>query len=70
MVPLAAFAQDAAPAPAEGDTVEEIIVSARRRDERLVDTPVAITAVSGAKLEAMGVTEFTDLATLVPTMVA
>ncbi|MCE3289667.1 MAG: TonB-dependent receptor [Caulobacter sp.] len=75
LVPLAAQAQEvpaAAPAPAEagGDTVDEIIVSARRRDERLVDTPVAITAVTGAKLEAMGVTEFTDLATLVPTMVA
>ncbi|GGE00267.1 hypothetical protein GCM10011529_03050 [Polymorphobacter glacialis] len=46
------------------------MVTARRRDERLVDTPVAITAVSGATLNAYSVTRVTDLATLVPSLIA
>lgn len=72
-----AYGQDAAPeavhanedfvrAPVEG----EIIVTARRRDERLIDAPVAITALGGAALDAYAVTEFSDMASLVPTMVA
>lgn len=41
-----------APAAEEADTaVTEIIVSARRRNESLQDTPVAITAINSAMLE-------------------
>jgi outer membrane receptor protein involved in Fe transport len=50
--------------------IEELIVTARRKDERLVDVPVAITAVSGKTLDNYAVTDFTDIATLVPSMVA
>ncbi|UNU42334.1 TonB-dependent receptor [Sphingopyxis sp. YF1] len=59
-------ADEGADAPAEG----EIIVTARRRDERLIDAPVAITALGGAQLDNYAVTEFSDMASLVPTMVA
>ncbi|PAL22075.1 TonB-dependent receptor [Sphingopyxis sp. GW247-27LB] len=72
-----AWAQDDAPDPApteqasSGNVSEgEIIVTARRRDERLIDAPVAITALGGAALDNYAVTEFTDMASLVPTMVA
>lgn len=47
----------------------EIIVSARRRDERLLDAPVAITAVGGETLQNYNVTRVTDLATLVPSLI-
>lgn len=50
--------------------LEEVIVAARRRDERLIDAPVAITAMSGARLDDYAVNDFTDLATMVPSMVA
>lgn len=62
----------AAPATeaAEPQNDEEIIVSARRRDERLLDAPVAITAVSGQTIKDYSVTRVTDLATLVPSLVA
>jgi outer membrane receptor protein involved in Fe transport len=53
-------------APVEG----EIIVTARRRDERLIDAPVAITALGGEALDNYAVTDFSDMASLVPTMVA
>ncbi|MGL3823006.1 TonB-dependent receptor [Sphingopyxis sp. R3-92] len=62
----APVADETANAPAEG----EIIVTARRRDERLIDAPVAITALGGAQLDNYAVTEFSDMASLVPTMVA
>lgn len=72
-----AWAQDDAPDPApteqasSGNVSEgEIIVTARRRDERLIDAPVAITALGGAALDNYAVTEFSDMASLVPTMVA
>ncbi|WP_411340895.1 TonB-dependent receptor [Sphingopyxis sp. J-6] len=72
-----ASAQDdpAAQAPADEATTgsmadSEIIVTARRRDERLIDAPVAITALGGAALDNYAVTEFNDIAQLVPTMVA
>ncbi|WP_422059671.1 TonB-dependent receptor [Sphingopyxis sp.] len=74
-VPAHAQTQPAAPVPAADElgnvpTEGEIIVTARRRDERLIDAPVAITALGGATLDNYAVTEFSDMASLVPTMVA
>lgn len=43
-----------------------IIVSARRRDERLTDVPIAITAYSGEKLEQQGAIDITDLSDTTP----
>jgi iron complex outermembrane receptor protein len=65
----AVFAQDAA-APADeassdaGD--DEIIVTARRRDERLIDVPVAITAYSGDALTKAGAIDITDVGQTTP----
>lgn len=74
-VPASAQTEPSAPPPAVDDAASaagdgEIIVTARRRDERLIDAPVAITALGGAALDNYAVTEFTDMASLVPTMVA
>lgn len=43
-----------------------IIVSARRRDESLQDVPVAVSAFSGDQLEAMGVSDLTDIEAITP----
>lgn len=69
LVPLNAHAE-AETVASTGSSVEELVVTARRRDERLIDAPVAITAVSGKRLETYAVTNFTDMSSLVPTMVA
>lgn len=74
-VPCAAFAQTATEIEtvvAENESVgfaEDIIVSARLRDERLIDTPVAITAVESQTLSNYSVSRVSDLATLVPSLV-
>ena len=43
-----------------------IIVSARRRDENLLDVPIAITAYSAAALEQQGAIDITDLSDTTP----
>ncbi len=57
----AANAQDAA-------TVDDIVVTARRRAESLQDVPVAVTAVSGEQLEARGALDITELARSTPSL--
>jgi iron complex outermembrane recepter protein len=67
----------AAPAAAQdteaaSETVEEasegntIIVTARRREERLIDVPLSVTAITGDTLEQQGVLEITQVAQTVP----
>ncbi|WP_425410093.1 TonB-dependent receptor [Hyphococcus sp.] len=58
----AAVAQDAA-LETDGDV---IVVSARRRDESLQDVPVAVSAFSGEKLNALGVVDLTDIEAITP----
>ncbi len=35
--------------------MEEIVVTARKREESIQDTPIAVSAFSGASLEARGI---------------
>jgi iron complex outermembrane receptor protein len=44
----------------------EIVVTARRRAESLVDVPIAVTAYSGEALEAQGALDITDIADTTP----
>ncbi|MBA3942505.1 MAG: TonB-dependent receptor [Sphingopyxis sp.] len=66
---MLAFAP-AALAQEEGATADnsdgDIIVTARRRDERLIDVPVAITAYSGDALEKAGAIDITDVGQTTP----
>lgn len=46
--------------------LEEIVVSARKRDENLQQTPVAVSAFKGAELEQRQIVSTADLGNLVP----
>ncbi len=48
--------------------MEEIIVTARKREENLQDTPVAVSAFSGESLEARGIQKIDDIAYITPNM--
>ena len=43
-----------------------IVVTAQKREERLLDVPISISAISGDELAASGVTQFHDLSQIVP----
>ncbi|MEJ7935493.1 TonB-dependent receptor [Sphingobium sp. AN558] len=59
-----------APAVARPDTdMGDIIVTARKREETLIDVPVAITAVTGAELEKRGINSMDGIARLVPQLI-
>lgn len=71
-VPAAAQAQatDAASQETSGsepsNTVNDIIVTANKREQKLSDVGVTITALSGETLQAQGVTDIASLAPLTP----
>src|SRR6185312_2739084 len=53
-----------------GAGLEEIIVTARYRQESLQSTPIAITAVTSEDIEARGFTSASDIAFITPNAVA
>ncbi|PKP67051.1 MAG: TonB-dependent receptor, partial [Alphaproteobacteria bacterium HGW-Alphaproteobacteria-9] len=64
-----AHAQDmAADSASVSEQAEEgvIIVTARRREERLIDVPLSITALSGESLEQQGIQDLTQIGQQVP----
>lgn len=70
---LIAFANASAQerdAPASAAVIDEIVVTARRREENLQDVPVAVTAVSAESLRALGILDVRDLALTVPSLTA
>ena len=48
--------------------MEEIVVTARKREENLQDTPIAVSAFTGESLEARGIQRVDDIAYITPNM--
>src|SRR5690606_32930753 len=46
--------------------IEEIVVTAQKREQNLQDVPVSVQAFSGELLDALGVTDQTDLQRITP----
>lgn len=65
LAPVAAFAQSA-PAGEQATNVDELIVTARKREERLFDVPVAVTAVTADTIESRQLTSVRDVAAITP----
>ncbi|MEY4641053.1 MAG: Ferrichrome-iron receptor precursor, partial [Pseudomonadota bacterium] len=53
---------------ASAQQLEEIVVTAERRELLLQDTPISVMAFSGEKLEAGGVEDMFDLASIAPNL--
>ncbi len=70
LAPSALAAQAAqSPAGQPAADVADIVVTAQRREQRLQDTPIAITALSGALLENRQIQDTRDLSRTVPNLV-
>ena len=49
-------------APDEGAVLDEIVVTARKREENLQDVPIAVTAISAETLQREGIKDVQDIA--------
>lgn len=61
-------ASDSANTQDNGDRSDDIVVTARKRDERLSDVPMSITAASGDQLANQGVRTVADLSKITPAL--
>jgi iron complex outermembrane recepter protein len=61
-----ASAQTAAPTVDSSSTLGEIVVTAQKRVSTVQDTPISITAVSGADIQDRGITDVSTLAAATP----
>ncbi|MCJ9430612.1 TonB-dependent receptor [Kordiimonas marina] len=52
--------------PAQETSLEEVVVTAQRRSERLQDVPMQVDAFSDAKIEAAGIKSSQDFVNMVP----
>ena len=64
--PLAFAQQPSATAP--DDAVEEITVTAQRREQNIQEVGISVTALSGAKLDELNITAATDIVRAVPSL--
>ena len=73
LLPISALAQtateEAQAEPAADAAGDDIIVTAQFRGQRLQDTPIAITALSGDAIEERGLTRITDITNTAPNVV-
>src|SRR5678815_1940445 len=51
-----------------GPALEEIVVMARKREERLLDVPIAVTALSSEQLERQSIASLDDVTYAVPNL--
>jgi iron complex outermembrane receptor protein len=65
---LPAAAQEAPPGTDQASTLDEVVVTARRREERLQDVPVAVTALSSESLENLQASDIGALEGAVPNL--
>jgi iron complex outermembrane receptor protein len=61
-----AFAQVVATSEASNTGLEEIVVTARRKEENLQNVPQTVNAISGEALQKLSIQQFSDIDTLVP----
>ncbi|GGL35504.1 TonB-dependent receptor [Caulobacter rhizosphaerae] len=72
-ITAAASAQTAsAPAsqPASVDTIEELVVTAQKREQRLIEVPLSVAAVGSDQLQRQNITSISDLSRAVPSISA
>ncbi|WP_372758535.1 TonB-dependent receptor plug domain-containing protein, partial [Litorivivens sp.] len=50
------------------DVIEEVVVTARKREENIQETPLAVTALSGEDLRDAGIDNVQDLSKSVPSL--
>ncbi len=68
-LPMSAIAQESPSAESHGFALEEVTVTARKREESLQDAPLSVAAFSGEGMEQRGINDVADVSQLVPNLV-
>src|SRR5262249_43314643 len=71
MTASSAFAADAAPAtgsPETAATVQEVVVTAQKREQSLQKVPLSVTALTAATLSQAGVVDIQGVSNMVPSL--
>lgn len=66
LLPTVSFAQSGSEEEGSSSMIEEIIVTATRREESLMDVPIAVTAITGDDLQDFGVLDLTYVSQMSP----
>lgn len=61
-----AWAAESLPQSQPAGVIEEVIVTAQRREENLQETPISVTAFTGATIEALGFRQSVDITAQTP----
>lgn len=70
-MPLEAAAVPATdPSTASAPEIQDIVVTAQRREEKLQNVPISVTALSSQQLSAAGIANVQDVAVLTPSLAA
>lgn len=56
------------PAMAQSQELEEIIVTAQKREQNLQEVPISVTAYTGEQIDALGLSDFTEITQQVPNL--
>jgi iron complex outermembrane receptor protein len=59
----------AAGAAAQGSILEEVVVTAQKREQSLQDVPISVNVIGGDKLDEVGIKKIDDLQAYVPNLV-
>ena len=63
---LATLAALCLPVSAFAQVLEEIVVTAEKREENIQDIPISVTALSGDQVDALGLTDMTEITQQMP----
>lgn len=66
---LGSKSQEAKPAVADIPTVHSLVsvtVTARKRDERQIDVPISLSAITGEQIDALGISKVADIIAMTP----
>jgi len=64
-----AVAQDAQDVQTDAGIFEEIVVTAQKRQQNIMDVPIAVSAVTGKQIEQAGIKDIFDLQQNVPSLI-
>src|SRR5882757_7863185 len=68
LVPVAHAEQAAPQLEASGAQLEEILVTAQRRESKLQDTPIAVSVIDGGEIQRERLINLNDIAAKVPSI--